>query len=76
MTEAVYVLPGSSRGRGFKPWGGVLPYVGYIGMCRSEGNSFQAVFSGIGYKPESLGLEQEYRVSVSRKLINWLKILV
>ena len=73
MTEAVYVLPGSSCGRGFKPGGGgVLPYVGYIGMCRCEGNSFQAVFSGIGYKPESL----EHRVSVSRKLINWLKILV
>ena len=37
-----------------------------IGMFHSEGYGFQAVYSGIGYK-ESLG---------SRKLINWLKILV
>ena len=28
---------------------GVLPYVGYIGMCRCEGHGFQAVHSGIGY---------------------------
>ena len=30
--------------------GGVLPYMGYIGMCRCEGYGFQAVFSGIGHK--------------------------
>ena len=40
------------------------------GLCHryvpSEGYGFQAVYSAIGYK-ESLG---------SRKLINWLKILV
>ena len=29
--------------------GGVLPYMGYIGMCRCEGYGFQAVYSGIGY---------------------------
>ena len=29
--------------------GGVLPYVGYIGMCRCEGYGFQAVYSRIGY---------------------------
>ena len=40
--------------------------MGYIGMFHSEGYGFQAVYSGIGYK-ESLS---------SRKLINWLKILV
>ena len=28
---------------------GVLPYAGYIGMCRYEGYGFQAVHSGIGY---------------------------
>ena len=39
--------------------GGVPPYMGCIGMCRR----FQAVYSGIGYKSESLGLE--YRVSFS-----------
>ena len=38
----------------------VGPYMGYIGMFHSEGYSFQAAYSGIGYK-ESLG---------SRKLIN------
>ena len=27
----------------------VLPYMGYIGMCRCEGYGFQAVYSGIGY---------------------------
>ena len=32
--------------------GGVLPYMGYIGMCCSEGYGFQAV-----YKSENLGLE-------------------
>ena len=31
------------------PRGGVLPYLGYIGMCRCEGCVFQAVYSGIGY---------------------------
>ena len=29
--------------------GGVLPYMGYIGMCRYEGYGFQSVYSGIGY---------------------------
>ena len=28
---------------------GVLPYMGYIGVCRSEGYGFQAVYSRIGY---------------------------
>ena len=27
----------------------LLPYMGYIGMCRCELNDFQAVYSGIGY---------------------------
>ena len=29
--------------------GGVLPYMGYIAMCCSEGYGFQAVYSRIGY---------------------------
>ena len=29
--------------------GGVLPCMGYIGMCHCEGYSFQAVYCGIGY---------------------------
>ena len=28
--------------------GRVLPYMGYIGMCRCEGYGFQAVYSRIG----------------------------
>ena len=34
-----YVVP--ARGGG--PGGGVLPYIGYIGMCRAEGYDFLAV---------------------------------
>ena len=41
------------RGRG--P-GGVLPYMGYIGMCRCEGYGFQAVYSRIGYINQSVWL--------------------
>ena len=33
---------------------GVLPYVGYIGMCRCEGYGFQAVYSRIGYINQSV----------------------
>ena len=29
--------------------GRVLPYMGYIGMCRCEGYGFQAVYSRIRY---------------------------
>ena len=31
------------------PGGGVLPYMGYIGMCRCGGYGFQAVYSRIVY---------------------------
>ena len=35
-----------------------MPYMGCIGMCRSEGYGFQAVYSGVRvYKLKSLGLE-------------------
>ena len=37
----------------FCPGAGVLPYMGYIGMCRSEGYGFQAVSSRIGYINQS-----------------------
>ena len=33
---------------------GVLPYMGYIGMCRCEGYGFQAVYSSIGYINQSV----------------------
>ena len=34
--------------------GGLLPYMGYIGMCRCEGYGFQAVYSRIGYINQSI----------------------
>ena len=40
---------------GFTPRGvWVLPYMGYIGMCRCEGYGFQAVYSRIGYVNQSV----------------------
>ena len=46
--------------------GGVLPYMGYIGMCRCEGYGFQAVYSSIGYINQSIWVQ--YRVSPFTKL--------
>ena len=34
--------------------GGLLPYMGYIGMCHCEGYGFQAVYSRIGYINQSV----------------------
>ena len=34
--------------------GGVLPYMGYIGMCHCEGYGFQAVHFRIGYINQSI----------------------
>ena len=34
--------------------GRVLPYMGYIGMCRFEGYGFQAVYSRTGYINQSV----------------------
>ena len=53
--------------------GGVLPYMGYIGMCRCEGYGFQAFYSRIGYITQRVRVQN--RVSFFRKLISWLKIL-
>ena len=36
------------------PGGGVLPYIGYIGICRCEGYGFQAVYSRIAYINQSV----------------------
>ena len=33
---------------------GVLPYMGYIGMCHCEGYGFQAVYSRMGYINQSV----------------------
>ena len=35
--------------RGASGGGGALPYMGYIGMCCSEGYGFQVVYSRIRY---------------------------
>ena len=35
-------------------WGGLLPYMGYIGMYRCERYGFQAVHSKIGYIDQSV----------------------
>ena len=34
--------------------GGVLPYMGNMGMCRCEGYGFQAVYSRIGHINQSV----------------------
>ena len=52
--------------------GGVLPYMGYIGMCRCVGYGFQVVYSRIGYINQSVWVWD--RVLFFRKLISWLKI--
>ena len=62
-----YVYCSMSQGRGE-----VLPHLGYIGMCRSKGYRFQAVYSGIRYVNQRVQVQK--RVSFSRN--NWLKILV
>ena len=38
------LTPGDGGGGGKE-----LPHMGYIGMCRSEGYGFQAVYSRLGY---------------------------
>ena len=42
-------VPGEGEGGG-----GLLPYMGYIGMCRCEGYGFEAVHSRIGYIDQSV----------------------
>ena len=44
----------SSIEAALKSPGAVLPYMGYIGMCRCEGYGFQAVYSSIGYINQSV----------------------
>ena len=52
--------------------GGVLPYMGSVGMYCCEGYGFQAGYSRIGYINKSVWISK--RVSFFRKLISWLKI--
>ena len=58
---------------GIRPGGGVLPFMGYMGMCHCEGYGFQAVYSRIGYIIQRVWVEN--RGLFFRKLIIWLKIL-
>ena len=37
--------------------GSVLPYMGYIGMCRCKGYGFQAAYSRIGYINQSVWVQ-------------------
>ena len=54
--------------------GGVLPQMGYIGMCCCcEGYGFQAVYSRIGNINQNIWVQNW--VSFFRKLISWLQIL-
>ena len=43
-------------------------------QCRCEGYGFQAVYSGVGYINQRGWVQN--RISFSRRLINWLNILV
>ena len=69
MRKVPFKVVNCYRGGG----GGVLPYMGYIGMCRCKGYGFQAVYSMIGYINQSAWVYN--RVSFFRKLFSWLKIL-
>ena len=46
----MYMVDSPVRGGG----GRVLPYMGYIGMCRREGYDFQAVYTRIRYINQSV----------------------
>ena len=39
---------------GIRGGGGLLSYMGHIGMCRCEECGFQAVYSSIGYINQSV----------------------
>ena len=62
LMVCLFMAPQTQNSRSYKTsltdarWGGggeVLPYMGYIGMCRCEGYGFQAVYSRIGYINQS-----------------------
>ena len=49
LNATAFDYAGLRRGGG----GGILPYMGHIGMFRCEGYGFQAVYSRIGYVNQS-----------------------
>ena len=57
LLEKIKFKSGENSGDVFDMYprgGGVLPYMGYMGMCRWEGYGFQAVYSRIGYINQSV----------------------
>ena len=56
ISQSIATATINSGTSGWKTRGvGVLPYMGYIGMCRCEGYGFQAVYSRIGYINQRIG---------------------
>ena len=49
QSEDILLATFYCRGDPRPPGVHVLPYMGFIGMCRSEGYGFQAVYSGMAY---------------------------
>ena len=45
--------------------GGVLSYMGYIGMCHCDGYGFQVFYSGIGYINERVWVQKRVSKRVS-----------
>ena len=54
VTARFFAAGGIMASAGTPAGGGVLPYMGYIGMCRCERYGFQAVYSSIGYVNQSV----------------------
>ena len=55
--------------------GGVLPYIGYTGMCRWRGYGFQAIWSGNGYGFQAIWSGKGYGFQVIWSGIeNWSSI--
>ena len=50
--------------------GGVLPYMGYIGVCHCEGYGFQAVYSSIGHINQSVWIKNRVLLIKNEKKIN------
>ena len=73
LSMLAWYLPGRACVRTVMAPGGVLPYMGYIVMCRCEGYGFQAVYSSIGYINQSVWVLN--RLSFVTKLTSCLKIL-
>ena len=54
VLEVHFLLSGLHRYWPPPGGGGVLPYMGHMGMCRCEGYGFQAVYFRIGHINQSI----------------------